>query len=78
MSLADRVADGVIADLKSVKLTGGAIVRRALEDEGIDLTFGIPGTHNIELYDALAVFGVTFGALSNFTTWINKASHARW
>jgi hypothetical protein len=23
-----------------VKLTGGAIVRRALEDEGIDLTFG--------------------------------------
>ena len=40
-----------------MKRTGGAIVRRALEDEGIDLTFG---------------------ALSNFTTWINKASHARW
>ena len=37
-----------------MKLTGGAIVVRALEDEGIDLTFGIPGTHNIELYDALA------------------------
>jgi acetolactate synthase I/II/III large subunit len=37
-----------------VKLTGGAIVVRALEDEGISLTFGIPGTHNIELYDALA------------------------
>ncbi|NIP80696.1 MAG: thiamine pyrophosphate-binding protein [Gemmatimonadetes bacterium] len=27
---------------------------RALEDEGIPFTFGIPGTHNIELYDALA------------------------
>jgi acetolactate synthase-1/2/3 large subunit len=27
---------------------------RALEDEGIAFTFGIPGTHNIELYDALA------------------------
>ena len=27
---------------------------RALEDEGIALAFGIPGTHNIELYDALA------------------------
>lgn len=27
---------------------------RALEDEGIELAFGIPGTHNIELYDALA------------------------
>jgi acetolactate synthase-1/2/3 large subunit len=37
-----------------VKLTGGAIVTRALEDEGIELTFGIPGTHNIELYDALS------------------------
>ena len=33
---------------------GGQIVRRALEDEGIELAFGIPGTHNIELYDALA------------------------
>jgi acetolactate synthase-1/2/3 large subunit len=37
-----------------VKLGGGAIVARALEDEGIPFTFGIPGTHNIELYDALA------------------------
>ncbi len=37
-----------------MKLTGGAIVVRALEDEGITVTFGIPGTHNIELYDALA------------------------
>ena len=37
-----------------MKLTGGAIVVRALEDEGIAYTFGIPGTHNIELYDALA------------------------
>jgi acetolactate synthase-1/2/3 large subunit len=37
-----------------VKLTGGAIVVRALEDEEIPFAFGIPGTHNIELYDALA------------------------
>jgi acetolactate synthase-1/2/3 large subunit len=36
-----------------VKLTGGAILTRALEDAGIELAFGIPGTHNIELYDAL-------------------------
>ncbi|HEU4563271.1 MAG TPA: thiamine pyrophosphate-binding protein [Gemmatimonadaceae bacterium] len=35
-------------------MTGGALVVRALEDEGITLAFGIPGTHNIELYDALA------------------------
>jgi acetolactate synthase-1/2/3 large subunit len=37
-----------------VKLAGGAIVAKALADEGIRWTFGIPGTHNIELYDALA------------------------
>ncbi len=37
-----------------MKLTGGEIVVRALRDEGIRHTFGIPGTHNIELYDALA------------------------
>ncbi len=34
-------------------LTGGEIVVRALEAEGIEYAFGIPGTHNIELYDAL-------------------------
>ena len=28
-------------------------VVKALEDEGIRFTFGIPGTHNIEVYDAL-------------------------
>ena len=27
---------------------------RALEDEGLPFTLGIPGTHNIELYDSLA------------------------
>jgi acetolactate synthase-1/2/3 large subunit len=35
-------------------MTGGEIVVRALEDEEVPFTFGIPGTHNIELYDALA------------------------
>ena len=37
-----------------MKITGGQLVVRALEDEGIQLAFGIPGTHNIELYDAMA------------------------
>jgi len=36
------------------KMTGGDIVVRALENEGVRFTFGIPGTHNIELYDSLA------------------------
>ena len=37
-----------------MKKTGADLVVRALEDEGIPFTFGIPGTHNIELYDELA------------------------
>ena len=37
-----------------MKMTGGDIVVRALEDEGVPFAFGIPGTHNIELYDSLA------------------------
>ena len=36
------------------KMSGGEIVVRALEDEDVRFTFGIPGTHNIELYDCLA------------------------
>jgi len=35
-------------------MSGGDIVVRALEDEGVPFTFGIPGTHNIELYDSLS------------------------
>ena len=35
-------------------MNGGEIVVRALEDEAVPFPFGIPGTHNIELYDALA------------------------
>lgn len=37
-----------------MKRTGAVLVVEALQDEGIPYTFGIPGTHNIELYDALA------------------------
>ena len=53
MALADRVAEGVCGG-PFVKRTGRDLVVKALEDEGIPFTFGIPGTHNIELYDALA------------------------
>lgn len=37
---------------------GAEIVLRALEDERIPFAFGIPGTHNIELYDALATSAI--------------------
>ncbi len=36
------------------RMSGADIVVRALEDEDVPFAFGIPGTHNIELYDALA------------------------
>ncbi|UCC71754.1 MAG: thiamine pyrophosphate-binding protein [Gemmatimonadota bacterium] len=39
------------------KMTGAEIVVQALEDEGVPFAFGIPGTHNIELYDALSRAG---------------------
>lgn len=32
------------------KVTGGAAVVQALEANGVDVVFGIPGTHNLEIY----------------------------
>ena len=40
------------------RFTGAELVVRALEDAGIGVAFGIPGTHNLELYDALAASAV--------------------
>lgn len=37
-----------------MKLNGAQLIVKALEAEGVTHGFGIPGTHNIELYDALA------------------------
>jgi acetolactate synthase-1/2/3 large subunit len=36
-----------------MKTTAAALVRHALEQLGVKYTFGIPGVHNIELYDEL-------------------------
>ncbi len=36
------------------RATAARLLVRALQDEGVRRTFGIPGTHNIELYDELA------------------------
>jgi acetolactate synthase I/II/III large subunit len=41
------------------KMTGSDVLVRALEDEGIAFAFGIPGTHNIELYDSLTRSAIT-------------------
>ena len=37
-----------------MKTRAAKAIVQALVDEGVRYTFGIPGTHNIELYDALA------------------------
>ena len=36
-----------------MKKTAAWLVRHALEQIGVRYTFGIPGVHNIELYDEL-------------------------
>jgi acetolactate synthase-1/2/3 large subunit len=36
-----------------MKIRGSKLVVKALVDEGATFAFGIPGTHNIELYDAM-------------------------
>ncbi len=38
---------------KFMSLSGSQLVLKALQDENIGASFGIPGTHNIELYDTL-------------------------
>jgi acetolactate synthase-1/2/3 large subunit len=38
--------------------TGGQALVRALAAHGVDTVFGIPGTHNLEIYAALAAHGV--------------------
>ena len=40
------------------KGNGGAAIIRALEENGVRDVFGIPGTHNLELYRALAPSGI--------------------
>lgn len=44
--------------MASTVLTGGEAVVRALAAHGVTQAFGIPGTHNLEIYRHLAVYGV--------------------
>src|SRR5215211_3551404 len=39
-------------------LTGGEVVVRSLAAHGVEVVFGIPGTHNLELYAQLARHGI--------------------
>lgn len=40
------------------RMTGGEALVSALVDHGVDLVFGIPGTHNLEIYKHLGLQGV--------------------
>lgn len=44
--------------MSSQNMTGGEALVAALVDHGVDLVFGIPGTHNLEIYKHLALQGV--------------------
>lgn len=39
--------------------TGGEALVRALASHGVSTAFGIPGTHNLEIYRHLAAYGIT-------------------
>ena len=41
-----------------VDVTGGEVVVAALAAHGVDVVFGIPGTHNLTVFDALRRYGV--------------------
>ncbi len=43
---------------KAALVTGGEALVAALVDHGVELVFGIPGTHNLEIYKHLALQGV--------------------
>jgi thiamine pyrophosphate-dependent acetolactate synthase large subunit-like protein len=39
-------------------VTGGEVVAAALAAHGVDVVFGIPGTHNLSIFDAMARSGI--------------------
>ena len=44
-----------------MQLTGGEAVVRTLEAQGVDTVFGMPGVHNLAIYDALRDSGIRLG-----------------
>ncbi|XAS77486.1 thiamine pyrophosphate-binding protein [Dermatophilaceae bacterium Sec6.4] len=44
----------ITSNATPIEMTGGAALIRALEQHGVDTVFGIPGTHNLAAYAALA------------------------
>lgn len=44
--------------MEQMTITGGAHLARALQAEGITRVFGIPGTHNLEIFAQLSAHGI--------------------
>jgi acetolactate synthase-1/2/3 large subunit len=44
--------------LRATRTTAGALAVQSLEAHGVDLVFGIPGTHNLAIYRALGASGI--------------------
>ncbi len=47
-----------MSDVSLAGVTGGEVVVAALAAHGVQLVFGIPGTHNLSVFDALSRYGV--------------------
>ncbi len=56
MSSTDLSDEGTV--MTTQDLTGGAHLARALTAEGITRVFGIPGTHNLEIFAQLSAHGI--------------------
>src|SRR5699024_6071171 len=46
------------SEMEQANITGGAHLARALKAEGITRVFGIPGTHNLEIFARLSAEGI--------------------
>jgi acetolactate synthase-1/2/3 large subunit len=47
-----------VSETSLVDVTGGEVVVAALAVHGVELVLGIPGTHNLSIFDALSRYGV--------------------
>ena len=56
--LRDLPADSATPLARLLDVTGGEVLVAALSAHGVDVVFGIPGTHNLSVFDALRRYGV--------------------
>ena len=57
-SVTGGLDDGNDVTNNLVNVSGGEVVVAALAAHGVDVTWGIPGTHNLTIFDALGRYGI--------------------